>query len=212
VLETFPIDRDQAYAAHTDVPSMARKEAFGTKFIKRMTERTLDITTTEGKRDFVRNLIAYNIILEGIWFYSGFMVALSFRQRNLLRNFASLMDWVVRDESLHLKFGINLILTVLEENVDLQTPEFAAEIKQMILDGVEMEEQYNNDLLPHGILGLNSDYINQYVRYLTDRRLEELGFGPHYHVSNPAKWMAAANDVLQLVNFFEATNTSYEVG
>jgi ribonucleoside-diphosphate reductase beta chain len=176
-----------------------------------MTEDTLDITTTEGKKDFVRNLVAYNIILEGIWFYSGFMVALSFRQRNLLRNFGSLMDWVVRDESLHLKFGINLILTVLEENEDLQTEEFAAEIKQMILDGVEMEEDYNKDLLPNGILGLNSDYINQYVKYLADRRLEELGFEPHYKVSNPAKWMAAANDTLQLVNFFESTNTSYEV-
>lgn len=130
VLETFPIDRDEAYAAHIDVPSMARKEAFEVKYIKRMTEQTLDITTTAGKQDFIRNLVAYNIILEGIWFYSGFMVALSFRQRNLLRNFGSLMDWIVRDESLHLKFGINLILTVLEENEDLRTPEFAEEIKQ----------------------------------------------------------------------------------
>jgi ribonucleoside-diphosphate reductase beta chain len=199
VLETFPIDREASYAAHVDTPSMAR------------TEETLDITTTEGKKDFIRNLIAYNIILEGIWFYSGFMVALSFRQRNLLRNFAYLINWVVRDESLHLKFGINMILTVLEENEDLQTEEFAAEIKQMILDGVEMEEEYNRDLLPNGILGLNSDYINQYVRYLADRRLEELGFDPHYNVSNPAKWMATANDTLELVNFFEATNTSYEV-
>jgi len=211
VLETFPIDRDTAYNAHVETPSMARKEEFETKFIKRMTEQTLDITTTEGKKDFVRNLVAYNIILEGIWFYSGFMVALSFRQRNLLRNFGSLIDWVVRDESLHLKFGINLILTVLEENEDLQTEEFADEIKQMILDGVEMEEQYNKDLLPNGILGLNSDYINQYVKYLADRRLEELGFDAHYKVSNPAKWMAAANDTLELVNFFESTNTSYEV-
>jgi len=212
VLETFPIDREKAYDAHIDTPSMARKEAFETKFITRMTEQTLDINTTEGKKDFVRNLVAYNIILEGIWFYSGFMVALSFRQRNLLRNFASLIDWVVRDESLHLKFGINLILTVLEENEDLQTEEFADEIRQMIIDGVEMEEAYNKDLLPNGILGLNSDYINQYVKYLADRRLEELGFEPHYKVSNPAKWMSAANDTLQLVNFFEATNTSYEVG
>ena len=211
VLETFPINRDDAYAAHVETPSMARKEEFETKFIKRMTEDTLDITTTEGKKDFVRNLVAYNIILEGIWFYSGFMVALSFRQRNLLRNFGSLIDWVVRDESLHLKFGINLILTVLEENEDLQTEEFASEIKQMILDAVEMEEAYNRDLLPNGILGLNSDYINQYVKYLADRRLEELGFDAHYKVSNPAKWMAGANDTLQLVNFFEATNTSYEV-
>jgi ribonucleoside-diphosphate reductase beta chain len=190
---------------------MAAKEEFETKYIKRMTEDTLDITTTEGKKDFVKNLIAYNIILEGIWFYSGFMVALSFRQRNLMRNFGSLMDWIIRDESLHLKFGINLILTVLEENEDLQTEEFAAEIKQMIIDAVEMEEQYNNDLLPKGILGLNAEYVNQYVKYLTDRRLEELGFEPHYKVTNPAKWMAAANDTLELVNFFESTNTSYEV-
>lgn len=211
VLETFPIDREKAYAAHVDEPTMAAKEAFETKYIKRMSEDTLDITTTEGKKDFVRNLIAYNIILEGIWFYSGFMVALSFRQRNLLRNFGSLMDWIIRDESLHLKFGINLILTVLEENEDLQDPEFAEEIKQMILDAVEMEEAYNKALLPNGILGLNADYVNQYVKYLTDRRLEELGFEPHYKVSNPAKWMAAANDTLELVNFFESTNTSYEV-
>jgi len=211
VLETFPIDREAAYASHVEVPSMARKEEFQVRFIKRMTEETLDITTTEGKKDFIRNLIAYNIILEGILFYSGFMVALSFRQRNLLRNFGSLMDWVIRDESLHLQFGINLILTVLEENPELQTEEFANEIRDMILGAVEMEEAYNRDLLPTGILGLNADYVNQYVKYLADRRLEELGFEPHYNVSNPAKWMATANDTLQLVNFFEATNTSYEV-
>jgi ribonucleoside-diphosphate reductase beta chain len=210
VLETFPIDRDEAYNSHVDIPSMAAKEQFEVEFIKRMSEQTLDITTTEGKRDFVRNLVAYNVILEGIWFYSGFMVALSFRQRNLLRNFGSLVDWIVRDESLHLKFGINLILTVLEENEDLQTPEFAEEIRQMILNAVEMEEQYNRDLLPGGILGLNANYINQYVKYLADRRLEELGFEAEYKVSNPAKWMATANDTLQLVNFFESTNTSYE--
>lgn len=211
VLETFPIDRAEAYESHVTVPSMAAKEEFEVRYITRMTEQTLDITTTEGKRDFVRNLVAYNVVLEGIWFYSGFMVALSFRQRNLLRNFGSLIDWIVRDESLHLKFGINLVLTVLEENPDLQTPEFADEIRQMVLDAVEMEERYNRDLLPNGILGLNADYVNQYVRYLADRRLEELGFEPHYRASNPAKWMAAANDTLELVNFFEATNTSYEV-
>ena len=136
VLETFPIDRKEAYNSHVDIPSMARKEEFEVKFIRRMTEQTLDITTTEGKQDFVRNLVAYNVILEGIWFYSGFMVALSFRQRNLLRNFGSLMDWVVRDESLHLKFGINLILTVLEENPDLQT------------DGVRRRDQADDHWTP----------------------------------------------------------------
>ena len=211
VLDTLPIDREQAYESHVSVPSMAAKEEFEVRYIRRMTEDTLDIATVEGKQDFVRNLVAYNVILEGIWFYSGFMVALSFRQRNLLRNFGSLIDWIVRDESLHLKFGINLILTVLEENPEVATEEFAAEIRQMILDGVTMEEAYNRDLLPTGILGLNAQVVNDYVRYLTDRRLEELGFEPEFNVANPAKWMAAANDTYELVNFFEATNTSYEV-
>ena len=211
VLETFPIDRDKAYSSHVEVPSMAAKEAFEVKYITRMTSDTLDISTVEGKQDFVRNLVAYNIILEGIWFYSGFMVALSFRQRNLLRNFGSLIDWIVRDESLHLQFGINLILTVLEENPEVATDEFAAEIRQMIVDAVAMEEAYNRDLLPTGIVGVTADIVNDYVKYLTDRRLEELGFEPEFGVANPAKWMATANDTLQLVNFFEATNTSYEV-
>jgi ribonucleoside-diphosphate reductase beta chain len=211
VLETFPIDRAAAYESHVSVPSMAAKEQFEVNFIRRMSEQTLDISTVEGKQDFVRNLVAYNVILEGIWFYSGFMVALSFRQRNLLRNFGSLIDWIVRDESLHLKFGINLILTVLDENPDVGTPEFADEIRGMILKAVEMEEAYNRDLLPNGILGMNADYINQYVKYLADRRLEELGFEAAYNVTNPAKWMATANDTLQLVNFFESINTSYEV-
>jgi ribonucleoside-diphosphate reductase beta chain len=149
--------------------------------------------------------------MEGIWFYSGFMVALSFRQRRQLRNFGSLIDWVLRDESLHLKFGINLILTILEENPEIVTPEFSQEIQDTIIQGVELETAYNRDMFPRGILGVNADYVNQYVQYVTDRRLEELGFSPHYNVTNPAKWMASATDALELVNFFETQNTNYEV-
>ncbi len=175
-----------------------------------MTEN-LDIESEAGKKDFVRNLIAYNIVMEGIWFYSGFMVALSFRQKQQLKNFASMVDWVVRDESLHLKFGMNLILTILEENPDIATPEFAAEIKAMVINAVDMEVAYNKDMFPRGIIGVNADYVNQYVQYIADRRLEELGFEAHYQVANPAQWMATETDTLELVNFFETQNTNYEV-
>jgi len=136
---------------------------------------------------------------------------LSFRQRNKLRNFGSMINWVLRDESLHLKFGMNLILSVLEENEEIVTDEFAQEIQDMVVKGVELEMAYNKDLFPNGILGLNADYVNQYVQYVADRRLEELGFDPHYKVTNPAKWMATSTDVYELVNFFEQQNTSYEV-
>ncbi|MDB5204425.1 MAG: nrdB [Candidatus Taylorbacteria bacterium] len=211
VLETFPFDRETIYNVHLEVESMKAKEAFVMKFLTRMTDDRLDIETTEGKKDFIRNLVAYNIVMEGIWFYSGFLVALSFRQRNQLRNFGSMINWVLRDESLHLKFGINLIHNVLEENADLLTEEFAAEIRAIIIEGVALENAYNKDLFPTGILGLNADYVNQYVQYVADRRLEELGLEKQYGVTNPAKWMAGATDVYELVNFFESQNTSYEV-
>ncbi len=211
VLETFPVDRDQVFHLHLEVESMKAKEAFITKYLGRMTDMSLDIESVAGKKDFIRNLVAFNIVMEGIWFYSGFMVALSFRQRNQLRNFGSMIDWVIRDESLHLKFGINLILNILEENPDLITPEFSQEIQDIIIEGVNLESAYNRDLFPKGILGLNADYVNQYVQYVADRRLEELGFKPYFKADNPAKWMTSATDVYELVNFFETQNTSYEV-
>jgi ribonucleoside-diphosphate reductase beta chain len=211
VLETFPFDKQKIFSLHLGVPSMQAKEAFINKYMARMTEETLDISTPEGKKDFLRNLVATNIVMEGIWFYSGFMVALSFRQRNQLRNFGSMINWVLRDESLHLKFGMTLVHSVLEENTELLTEEFANEIRQIVIDGVDLEVKYNLDLFPNGILGLNADYVNQYVMYVADRRLEELGLPKYYNVTNPAKWMTTATDVFELVNFFEAQNTNYEV-
>ena len=210
VLETFPLDRKKIFQQHLDTPSIKAKEDWITNFLTDM-NKTLDIDSIEGKKDFVRHLTAYNVVMEGIWFYSGFMVALSFRQRNKLKNFGSLIDWVVRDESLHLKFGMNLILTILEENPEIVTVEFSQEIQRIIIDGVELETNYNKDMFPRGSLGVNADYVNQYVQYVADRRLEELGFPTHFNVSNPAKWMATATDTLELVNFFETQNTNYEV-
>jgi ribonucleoside-diphosphate reductase beta chain len=211
VLETFPLDRESIYNVHLNLDSMTKKEDFIKKYLIRMTEDTLDIDTPEGKKDFVRNLVATNIVMEGIWFYSGFMVALSFRQRNQLRNLGSMINWVIRDESLHLKFGINLIHTILEENSEILTEDFANEIRDIVIEGVNLEVAYNKDLFPKGILGLNADYVNQYVQYVADRRLEELGLASHFNVTNPAKWMATSTDVYELVNFFEAQNTAYEV-
>lgn len=211
VLETFPFDKSEIYNIHLNRPSMQAKEAYIMKYLTKMTDEKLDIETVEGKKDFIRNLVATNIVMEGTWFYSGFMVALSFRQRNQLRNFGSMINWVLRDESLHLKFGINLVHTVLEENKELLTEEFAGEIRDIVIEGVDKEVAYNKDLFPKGILGLNADYVNQYVQYVADRRLEELGLEKHYNVTNPAKWMSTATDVLELVNFFESQNTSYEV-
>lgn len=211
IINTLEIDRNTAFNVHNNLPEVAAKEDFLTDSIDRMSRGEIDVETDEGIRDFVRNIVKTNIVTEGIWFYSGFMFALSFRQRNLMRNLATITDWISRDEALHLKVGINLILTILEENPQIVTSEFAQEIEDIIGSAVDLETKYNSALIPNGILGLNTEVLNQYVRYVADRRLEELGFNPIYNVPNPAKWMTTANDTFELVNFFESVNTSYEV-
>jgi ribonucleoside-diphosphate reductase beta chain len=211
VMNTLEIDREFASNIHKNNPQVAAKEAFLVDSIKMMSEGKINIETVEGKQDFVRNIIKTNIVTEGIWFYSGFMFALSFRQRNLMRNLGTITDWISRDEALHLKGGIHVVLTVLEENPDIVTPEFAQEIRDIIHEAVELEKAYNKALIPNGILGLTPDLVSLYVQYVADRRLEELGLEPIYGNPNPIKWMAAANDTFQLVNFFETVNTSYEV-
>lgn len=211
IINTLDLDREKAFNTHKSVPEVKAKEMFLLDSIEKMTNGDVEVETVKGKQEFIKNIVRTNIVTEGIWFHSGFMFALSFRQRNKMRNFGTLTDWIARDESLHLKAGINIILTSLEESPEIVTPEFATEIKNLVLEGVELESKYNAAIIPNGILGLNPELLNRYVRYLADRRLEELGFDAEFKVPNPAKWMSTANDTLELINFFETVNTSYEV-
>lgn len=211
--DTYDVDREEFSRGHIDIPVIAAKEAFETKYITRMLESRLDMDTDEGVRDLLRNLVAYSIIMEGIWFYSGFAVAKSFGRRNLLAGLNTIVDWVVKDESIHLQFGVDLITTILAENPNAVTPAFADEVRAMILDAVEMEIEYNEAMIPRGLMGINAAGINGYVRFLADRRLEELGFEAHYGVSeNPLDWMAGEQDLPREPKFFEVVNTDYNVG
>ena len=210
VLKTLPVDRERVFSAHRDVPAVQAKERFE-KELTRQWLAKLDVRTDEGKRALVRNLVGYYIILEGVFFYAGFLFFYSFRRRNLLRGLASMIDWVLKDESLHLSFGIHLITTLLEEHPHLMTKAFAQELEGLVLRAVELEREYNRALLPRPILGVSAELLNTYVEYVTDRRLEELGLGARFGSPNPAKWMATEVDVPEIVNFFEATNTAYEV-
>ncbi|NLG68931.1 MAG: ribonucleotide-diphosphate reductase subunit beta [Firmicutes bacterium] len=210
VLKTLPVERQRVFEAHRSVPAVQAKEAFERELTRQWLERP-DVRTDDGKRALLRNLVGYYVILEGVFFYAGFLTFYSFRRRNLLRGLASLIDWVLKDESLHLSFGIHLITTLLEEHPHLMTAPFARELERLILRAVELERDYNQALVPRPILGVSAETLNAYVEYVTDRRLEELGLGARFGTPNPARWMAVEVDVPEIVNFFEATNTSYEV-
>ncbi|MDR5708731.1 MAG: ribonucleotide-diphosphate reductase subunit beta [Armatimonadota bacterium] len=210
VLKTLPVDREQVFRLHRDEPAVRAKEVFLTELARPMLE-PLDMDRVEDRRRFLRNLVGYYVILEGVFFYGGFLFAYTFRRRNLLRGLATIVDWTLKDESLHLSFGIHLITELLVQDPALLTPELGRELKSLILRAVELERDYHRTLLPQPLIGVNAEVLNAYVEYVTDRRLEELGLGAHFHTPNPAPWMATEVDVPEITNFFEAKNIHYEV-
>ena len=121
-------------------------------------------------------------------------------------------EYIMRDESLHLAFGCDLIKTVRTENPSIWTAEFQAEIVEMIREALVHEQNYARDACPQGLLGINAEQFSQYVEYVADRRLERLDLPKIYNRENPFPWMSQATDLSKEKNFFETRVTEYQVG
>lgn len=209
VIKTLNLDREEIFKMHADYPEMAAKEKFETELTKNLIEGVFE-SEDDRIRHLIRNLIGYYVIMEGIFFFSGFLVGLSFERRRLLKGLGTLIRYVLKDESIHLAFGVDLITAIIEENPQVMTKEFKEEIVDMIKESVELEAEYAEAAMPDGILGLNRKVYGQYVRYIADRRLQKIGFEKVYGDKNPAKWLVAQNDMPELINFFESKPIDYE--
>ncbi|MFO0260310.1 MAG: ribonucleotide-diphosphate reductase subunit beta, partial [Planctomycetota bacterium] len=129
----------------------------------------------EGKQAFLKNLIGYYLIMEGVFFYTGFVMILSFHRRNLMKGIGEQFQYILRDESIHLNFGIDLINGIKQENPEIWTPEFQQQMVDRVREAVELEIAYAQDCLPNGVLGLNAGLFREYVQHIADRRLERVG-------------------------------------
>jgi len=150
--------------------------------------------------------------MEGIFFYSGFVMMLSFHRQNRMTGVGEQFQYILRDETIHLNFGIDLINGIKAENPQLWTPGFQQELRELVEQAVELEIAYAQDCLPRGILGLNADLFRQYVQYITDRRLERIGLQPRGNSRNPFPWMSETIDLGKEKNFFETRVTEYQTG
>jgi ribonucleoside-diphosphate reductase beta chain len=116
----------------------------------------------------------------------------------------------MRDETIHLNFGVDLINTIRMENPEIWTEEFQERVINSIRHAVELEIRYAEDCLPTGILGLNADMFREYVQHIADRRLERIGLPAQYFSSNPFPWMSETIDLGKEKNFFETRVTEYQ--
>lgn len=212
IVESLGLDSREIFNMYREVKSVYAKDVFQIRLTADIMEDGFHTRTLENLRRFVKNLIGFYVIMEGIFFYSGFAMMLSFHRQNRMTGVGEQFQYILRDETTHLNFGIDLINTIKEENPEVWTPAFQREIQEMVEEAVELEVQYAEDCLPTGVLGLNAGQFRDYVQHIADRRLERIGLPQRYRSRNPFPWMSETIDLSKEKNFFETRVTEYQGG
>jgi ribonucleoside-diphosphate reductase beta chain len=210
IVESLSLDQSEIFNMYNEVNSINAKDNFEMELTSQVLDSSFTTETTEGAQKFLENLIGYYVIMEGIFFYSGFVMILSFHRQNKMTGIGEQFQYILRDESIHLNFGIDLINGIKAENPELWSPEFQEKIVDKVRQAVELEYAYAVDCLPKGILGLTSPMFRDYVQYIADRRLERIGLKSIYGSKNPFPWMSETIDLGKEKNFFETRVTEYQ--
>jgi len=212
LLDTYIPDldeREQAFAAVHNIPSIKRKAEFCFRWMDSV-EQLERLETDEDKRKFLLNLICFAACVEGLFFFAAFAYVYFLRSKGLLNGLASGTNWVFRDESAHMAFAFEVVNTVREESPQLFNEQLETDVAAMIEDAVECEMQFAEDLLAGGIPGLSMRDMRQYLEFVADQRLANLGLTPRYGARNPFGFMEL-QDVQELANFFERRVSAYQV-
>ena len=210
IVESLNLDQREVFNMYHEINSINDKDAFEMKLTEALVRDDFSTETTGGIQQFLDNLIGFYVIMEGIFFYSGFAMILSFLRRNLMTGIGEQFQYILRDETIHLNFGIDLINTIKEENPGVWTSKFEQHVYEMIDKAVDLEIRYAEDCLPQGILGLNANMFREYIHHIADRRLERIGLKSCYGGSNPFPWMSETIDLGKEKNFFETRVTEYQ--
>jgi ribonucleoside-diphosphate reductase beta chain len=212
-VESLGLDEAEVFNMYREVPSIHDKAAWAMRFTQSLGDPDFHTGTPEDDQRFLRDLIAFYIVFEGIFFYVGFVQILSMGRRNKMTGCAEQFQYIMRDESMHMNFGIDVINQIKIENPHLWTDEFKQEIIRMIREGVDFEVRYAYDTMPRGVLGLNAPMFEDYLHFIANRRCAQIGLPEQYPgASNPFPWMSEIMDLKKEKNFFETRVTEYQTG
>ena len=212
-VESLGMDEGEVFNMYREVPSVARKAAWSISHTQALSNPNFKTGTFENDQELLRNLIGFYVVTEGIFFYCGFTQILSMGRRNKLTGVAEQFQYILRDESMHLNFGIDVINQIKLENPELWTEQFQRESVQMVLEGTELEIEYARDTMPRGVLGMNAAMMEEYLHFICNRRLTQIGLPEQFPgVQNPFPWMSEIMDLRKEKNFFETRVTEYQTG
>lgn len=212
-IESLGMDEGEVFNMYREVPSVAKKAAWSISHTHEISDPTFCTGTPESDQTLLRNLIGFYAVTEGIFFYCGFTQILSMGRRNKMTGVAEQFQYILRDESMHLNFGIDVINQIKLENPHLWTEEFKQEAIQMILEGTQLEIEYARDTMPRGVLGMNAAMMEEYLQFIANRRLSQIGLPEQFPgVQNPFPWMSEIMDLRKEKNFFETRVIEYQTG
>lgn len=213
IVESLGLDDGEIFNMYHEVSSIRDKDEFLLPFIDTLTNPDFKTGTPEADQNLLKSLIVFACIMEGMFFYVGFVQILALGRQNKMTGAAEQYQYILRDESMHLNFGVDLINQIKLENPHLWTSAFREEVRGLIQKGVELEYRYAEDTMPRGILGLNAGMFKEYLRFIANRRCQQIGVEILYPgANNPFPWMAEMIDLKKEKNFFETRVTEYQTG
>ena len=213
IVESLGLNEGEIFNAYHEVSSIREKDEFLIPFIETLTDPHFRTGTPEDDQRLLRSLIVFACIMEGLFFYVGFAQILALGRQNKMTGAAEQYQYILRDESMHCNFGIDLINQIKMENPHLWTVAFRDEIRSLMQKGVELEYRYAEDTMPRGVLGLNAPMFKEYLRYVANRRAQQIGLDPLFPgANNPFPWMSEMIDLKKEKNFFETRVTEYQTG
>jgi ribonucleoside-diphosphate reductase beta chain len=212
IVETLGLDEGEIFNMYREVKSIYDKEAFILSFNEGIFDPAFRTGTLESDQKFLENMIIFSVIMEGIFFYSSFAVILGFKRRNLMAGTAEEIEYIMRDESQHLNFGIEMINAIKSEQPSVWTPEFREKIIGHVREAARLEHEFAATAFPKGIFGMNAESFRQYIEHIADRRLVAIGLPVQFGASNPFGWMSESIDLSKEKNFFETRVTEYKSG
>ena len=203
-------EREEAFAAIHNIPSIKKKADFCYKWIGSIDELE-ELNSLEDRKKFLLNLVCFAACIEGLFFFAAFAYVYFLRSKGLLNGLAAGTNWVFRDESCHMNFAFAVVETVRAEEPELFDEDLEERIVEMLEEAVECEYQFAEDLLGQGISGLSTADTREYLQFVADQRLLQLGLEKRYNSKNPFGFMEL-QDVQELTNFFERTVAAYQTG
>ena len=213
VVESLGLDEGEIFNMYREVPAVARKAEWALPFTQYLADPHFHTGTAENDQRLLRELVAFYIIFEGIFFYVGFTQILSMGRRNKMTGTAEQFQYILRDESMHMNFGIDVINQIKIENPHLWSEAFKQELVTMIREAVELEALYAHETMPRGVLGLNAPMFEEYLHFIANRRCAQIGLPEQYPgATNPFPWMSEVLDLKKEKNFFETRVTEYQTG